>query len=151
TQSSSKPRRRIEDEFENDDEDEGKVYGEEPAKLLTRLRLRLFPLGLADFLHFVLNVERPFLVADHDVRILLVAAIAGHDLRADAGVVVDQVRNEIHRLVLVADELEPVNHRWIRRISIAMRAVGPEPFSRHDILHAVAVHVDQINRMELRE
>ena len=68
-------------------------------------RLRLFPGGFADFFGFVEKNEGSLFVADDDVREFFVLNIARDDLCADAGVVVDQMRNEIGLPVRVRTSL----------------------------------------------
>ena len=55
------------------------------------------------------------------------------------------------RLVGAARELEPVEHRGVVAIRIAGAAVRPEALAGDDVLEAVAVHVDEIDGVDLGE
>ena len=57
---------------------------------------------LVDILHLVREDERPLLVADDDIVPLVAVDIADDDLRADARVHIDLVRNEIDTLAALA-------------------------------------------------
>ena len=87
--------------------------------LTHRLGPRSFPIGFARFPDFVLEVKRAFLVADHDVRVFLAAARGGNDLRAHAGVVVNEVGNKLCAFVRAAHEFEPVEHGGAVAVGIA--------------------------------
>src|SRR5438034_3638749 len=110
-----------------------------PARRGREFRLGRFPFGFADFFDFVHKCEGPFFVPDNDVRLFVTGEVARHDLGADAGIVVNQVRNEIHGLVLVTNQLEPVENRGRVWVGIAMRAVGPIAFAGYDVVQAVPV------------
>jgi len=53
-------------------------------------------------------MNAPFLVAHDDIGQAVTIDVAGHDLRADAGIPVDEVGDEIDALVRIAHELEPI-------------------------------------------
>ena len=114
------------------------------------LRLRLGPLAFAHRLLLVQENEGALLVADDHIGKRVAIHIARHDLRADAGVVVDEVRNEIHGLPL-AHELKPVADRRRIRLRVAMIAMRPKAFADDDVLEPVAVDVREIERVELGE
>ena len=61
------------------------------------------------------------------------------------------MRDEVDGLVGTTDQLEPVEHRIGHRLGVARRAVRPETFAGDDVLQAVAIHVDEIDRMDLGE
>ena len=95
--------------------------------------------------------ERPLLVPHHDVRQAITVDVARDHLRAHAGIVIDEIRDEIHALVRAPRQLEPIEHRLVIAIRITRASVRPETFTRHDILHAIAIHIDEIDRVNLRE
>ena len=41
-------------------------------------------------------------------------------------------------------QLEPVNHGRGVRFDVALRAMSPVPLSRENVLHTIAIHVDQV-------
>ena len=51
----------------------------------------------------------------------------------------------------IPDRFEPVKDGSRIAVGIARAAVGPETLAGHDVFEAVAVHVDEINGMGLRE
>src|ERR1044071_6681279 len=69
-----------------------------------RFGLGLFPLfGTHFFLLMQMN-ESPLFVSDYDIRQPIAVDIGSDDLCADARVVVDQMRNEVDRVVSPARE-----------------------------------------------
>src|SRR5579859_4125930 len=91
--------------------------------LLLRLRLRFFPLGLAHLFCFVKKYESPLFIAHDYVWKTFVLNISRHDLRAHAGIVINQMGNEINLAIAFAHKLEPVKHRGRFRVGIAMVAM----------------------------
>src|SRR5688500_16456586 len=84
--------------------------------------------------------ELAVLVADDDVALLVAVAVAGHPLGADAGVVADQVRDELV-LLAVRRVLEPVDDGGGVGLGVALGAVGPPALAGDNVLLSVAVHV----------
>ena len=93
--------------------------------------------------------EGPLLVADHDVGLAVAIDVAGHHLRAHAGVAIDLVWREAHHAV-GAPQLEPGQLR-----ALAVGAVAPavrEVAVAGDEVHqAVAVHVDGTQRVQVAD
>src|SRR5262245_1873611 len=93
--------------------------------------------------------EGTLLIANDDVGILLVQNLSRDDLCADAGIVVDEMRNEVSLAFGGTDKLEPIENGGTIGIGIAVRAVGPEAFAGDDIFETVAVHINQVDGMQL--
>ena len=72
------------------------------------MRLGRFPLRPVYLSYRVPENERSLFVADNNVRVLLITAGSGHDLCANTGIVVNQMRNEFHRLIRLANQLKPI-------------------------------------------
>src|SRR5678815_5013244 len=49
----------------------------------------------------------------------------------------------------IRDRFEPVKNRGGVRFDVTVRAMSPKSFTGHNILQAIAIHVDQLDRMEL--
>jgi hypothetical protein len=60
------------------------------------------------WLDFVLEKERAFLVANHDVGKFLIHDISGDHLRAHTRIIVNQVRHKIGLAIRVTHKLEPI-------------------------------------------
>ena len=96
--------------------------------LLQFFRLGGLPFFLADPLDRVQMNEGAFFVADHDVERAIAVDIACGDLGADAGIVIDLMRDVLDSLSL-ARELEPVEHGWGVGFLILLWAMRPEAFA----------------------
>ncbi len=94
--------------------------------------------------------EDAFLIADNDVRIFFVSDISGDNLGADAGVVVDEMRDEVSLAFGRANESEPIENCGIIGFGIgAVRPMRPKAFAGDDVFKAVTVHINQVQRVEL--
>jgi hypothetical protein len=91
-----------------------------------------------------------FVRHDHVWSAVLVDVARRH-LGADAAVGVDLLRLEGGSALAVTRELEPVEHRRRVRLRIALDAVGPTPLAGEDVEQAVAVDIDEPQRMHLTE
>ncbi len=92
--------------------------------------------------------ERPLLVAHDHVGQFVEVHVADHDLRANARVVVNQVRHPLDAVALTY-ELEPVDDRRGVRLGIAVAPVCPEALARDDVGEVVAIDIGQCDRMHL--
>src|SRR4051812_36397574 len=91
-------------------------------------------------------------VADGDVEKAIAVEIGDDELRADAGVVVDEVRLEGHGLRRgIADSAEPIQDGGSGGFGVAMRAVGPVALAGDDIEDAVAIDIGENGGVELGE
>src|SRR5580765_8542893 len=63
--------------------------------------------------------ERAFLVANDDIGQAVAIDVAGDDLGADSGVIVDEKRDEVDAAVGIAHELEPIQDGRVVAIRIA--------------------------------
>ena len=115
------------------------------------LGLRLLPFLRRYLLRLIAEDERALLVADNKVRPAIAVHVRDADLPAHAGVVVNEVRHPVHGLVGVAREAEPVEHRRVRRAGVGTGTVRPEALAGDDVLQPVAVHVHQLDGVQLRE
>ena len=97
-----------------------------------------------------LREEDDGFVADGDVGPAIPLQGPHVQLRADAGIVVDQVRDVVGAR-LVAHQAEPIEHGRGVRLGIALRAVRPETLAGDDILEAVAVDVGEDKGVRLGE
>ena len=104
--------------------------------------LGCFPFWLGDLFGFVQEDEGAFFVPDNDVGKIVAVDVFDADLAADAGIVVDEVGDEIGRAVRSADEFEPVENSGCGWIRIAGGTVSPEAFSSDDVLETVAIDID---------
>ena len=91
------------------------------------------------------------LVRDDDVGLGVLVHLAGEELGADAAVGVDASRDERGGAGGVAVQLEPIKHRVGVRFVVALDAVGPAALAADDVGQAVAVHVAELDRMDLAE
>ena len=96
--------------------------------LLQLFRLGGLPFFLADLFDRVQMNEGAFFVADHDVERAIAVHIACGDLGADAGIVINLMRDILDSLSL-ARELEPVQHGWGVGFLILLWAMRPEAFA----------------------
>jgi hypothetical protein len=98
--------------------------------------------------------KRPLFVADNDFREALAIDLGDHDLGADAGVVMDQVRDEFcHPAGAAGFHFIPIEHRRIVDSGIAAGAVGfgcmcPMALAGDDILDAIPIDVGKIQSMQ---
>ncbi len=111
-------------------------------------RLRLFPFGFGNLLRLVREDKCAQLVADDEIRPAVPIHIAGADLAADSRVVVNQMGHPVH-LAAVAHELEPVEHALLARPGGHRRTMRPVTIAGDDVLEAVAIHIEQLHRMQL--
>jgi hypothetical protein len=95
--------------------------------------------------------ERPLLVPDDDVRDSVAVEVCRSDLRADAGIVVDEVGEKLNAPFLVAAEFEPVDHRRGIGLHVTRGAVGPKALSHEDVLQAVPVDIGHLHGVELAD
>ena len=113
-------------------------------------RLQRLPGGFIDRLASLQMEKHAVLVRHHHVRQGIAIGIARLDLHADAGVVIDQVGDELDCSVGRPHGAEPVDHRRIALARI-VAVVGPEALSGDDVLESIAVDVFQRHGMELTE
>ena len=99
---------------------------------------------------FLNKSEHTFFVADDDVWFVVAIEIAGGDLASDAGVVVDQVRDEFDGSIFMAGGAEPVDHGGVVRAWVSA-VVGVESFAGDDVLDAVAIDIDAGHGVGLAE
>src|SRR6266436_5096092 len=103
-----------------------------------RFGLGLFPLFMRDLGGLMMEEEDTFLIADDDVGIFFVQDLSRHDLCADAGIVVDEIGDEVSLAFGRANEFEPVKDGWIVGFGIgAVRTMRPEAFAGDDIFETV--------------
>ncbi len=69
--------------------------------------------------------ECAIFVADDNVGFAVGVNVGREDLRADAGVIVNKMRNEFGGVVLSAFQLKPIEQRGTVRIGIPFVAMGP--------------------------
>src|SRR5205807_7905752 len=97
----------------------------------------------------LLDHEGALLVAGDDAEQAVAVDVGDRELRADAGVVVDDVRRERDDAVALL-RLEPVDERRRVRIGVALRAMCPPALAGDEILQTVAVDVDAVHGVRLR-
>src|SRR5262245_64058846 len=95
--------------------------------------------------------ERPLLTAYHDLGELIPVQVARDDLGANARIVVDEIGDKLDRPTLATLQFEPIEDGGRAWFDIACRAVGPEPFSGDDVLETIAIHVNEVDGVELGE
>ena len=54
-------------------------------------------------------------------------------------------------MVRPPDDFKPVKNCWRVRVGIAVGAMCPKSFPGDNVLYTVAIHVDQVDRVELRK
>lgn len=80
-------------------------------------------------------------IADKDVGFTVVIQVGGSNLRADAGLFIDEVGDEFGFFAGGTDELEPVED-WVgERVRIAVVAVGEAAFAGDEVHQSVAVDI----------
>ena len=95
--------------------------------------------------------EDPLLVGDDDVGEAVAGRIGRRHLDADAGVVVDELRDELRLAGSGAGGAEPIEDRRGRRLRITVGAVGPEALAGDDVVESVAVDVGDVDGVDLGE
>lgn len=83
--------------------------------------------------------ERAFLIANDNIRDAIAVEVRRRHLRADAGVVINLVGDELDTFFFVATQLEPIDNRGRFRFFIVVRAVRPEALASEDVGKAVTV------------
>src|SRR6476660_8930526 len=96
-------RERAETEFMGNGNDEQRLR-------IGHLGLSLLPFFMGDFAGLVYKDEDAFLVADDNVGIFFVQDFSRDNLGADAGVVVDEMRDEVSLAFGRSNELEPIEN-----------------------------------------
>ena len=91
-----------------------------------------------------------FFVADDDIGPLVLVYVARHHLGAYAGIIINQIRDEIHS-IFAAHGLEPIDNGGGIWFSIAVGTMGPPAFASDDVLDAVVIHIDEVDGVELGE
>src|SRR5882672_1788680 len=74
------------------------------------LGLGLFPFFMRDLCGLMYKDEDVFLVADNNIRILFVQDFSRDDLGTDAGIVVNEMRNEMSLAFGRTNEFEPIEN-----------------------------------------
>ena len=84
--------------------------------------------------------EDAFFVSHNDVHFAIAIEIAGGDLAADAGVVVDLVGHQFGGAIFMAGSLEPVEHGGLFGTGVPS-VMSIEAFAGNDVLDAVTINV----------
>ena len=87
--------------------------------------------------------EEAFFISDDNVGKFFIEDRTGDDLRADAGIVIDEIGNKLGLAFGRPDEFEPIKEGWIVGFGIAaMRAMCPKSFAGDNVFETVAIHID---------
>ena len=94
--------------------------------------------------------EDALFIADNDIELAISVGIHGHDLCADAAVIINQVRYE-GRLGSIALQLKPIKDEWCVRLRITIRTVCPAALARNNVLQSVPIDIHKIDGVSLRK
>ena len=95
--------------------------------------------------------EDSLFVGDDKVGQAVAGRIGRGHLNADAGVVVDELRDELRLAGGGTGAAEPIEHRRGRRLRITVGTVGPESLAGDDVVEAVAVDIGDVDGVDLGE
>ena len=90
------------------------------------------------------------LVADDNVFQSIARHINGHDLGADARIIIHEMRDKFRIPALLSGiGFKPIEHCRGQRVHITVRTVGEVAFAGNDVQNAIAIHVREIDGMKL--
>src|SRR5262249_22348208 len=107
--------------------------------------------GFGRLRDFVFENKHTFFVAHDNIRKFFVRYETSDNLRADAAVIINELRYEIGVARLGTHEFEPVKHGGGGRVAVPRRSMSPKPLAGYDIHQTIAIHVHQCQGMALRK
>ena len=115
------------------------------------LGLSFFPFGSGNPFDPVFKEENALFIADEQVGIFVEIPTTDRHLRADPGIVINQVRNKVHGPIRATHKLKPIKNSGCVWFKVAVRSMGPKAFASDNIFQSVPVHVGEGQSMRLGE